>query len=158
MSTQPVNVLFLCTGNSARSIMAEALLSQLGAPQFKAYSAGSHPKGQINPRVIALLRSLDFGVESLRSKGWNEFSASNAPKLDIVITVCSNAANEACPVWAGDAISSHWDVPDPAADGEDALGHAWHVLHAHITALCAVPVASLGPAAVREKLLEIGRS
>ncbi|MGB8414578.1 MAG: arsenate reductase ArsC, partial [Candidatus Binatus sp.] len=121
--TDPIyNVLFLCTGNSARSILAEAILNQLGRGRFQAYSAGSYPRGQVNPRAIELLQRLHFPTEGLRSKSWNEFAQDGAPPLDFVFTVCDNAAKEVCPIWPGQPMTAHWGIPDPAAvDGSDAV-------------------------------------
>ncbi len=113
--TTPINVLFLCTGNSARSIMAEALLNELGPPDFAAVSAGSNPKGQVHPRTVELLQAKGSDTSQLRSKSWDEFSGSTAPEVDIVVTVCDNAANEVCPIWPGHPVQVHWGFPDPAA-------------------------------------------
>ena len=112
---RPYNVLFLCTGNSARSILAEAILSRVGAGKFNAYSAGSQPKGQVHPEAIALLKRLNFKTEHFRSKSWDEFAQPSAPALDFVFTVCDNAAGEVCPIWPGQPMTAHWGVPDPAS-------------------------------------------
>src|ERR1700689_1569786 len=123
VADQPFNVLFLCTGNSARSIMAEAVLNKLGAGTFRAYSAGSHPKGQVHPEALRLLQSLGYDTSGFRSKSWSEFADSGAPLLDFVFTVCDNAAGETCPVWPGQPMIAHWGVPDPAeATGTPAGG------------------------------------
>ena len=121
VSNQPLNVLFLCTGNSARSIMAEVVLNRLGRGKFKAFSAGSQPAGQVNPLALNVLRLAHYDVSGLRSKPWDEFSGSGAPKLDFVFTVCDNAAKEVCPIWPGQPMTAHWGLPDPAkANGTEA--------------------------------------
>lgn len=137
-TANPYNVLFLCTGNSARSVLAEAILNRTGAPKFKAYSAGSHPKGVVNPHAITFLKRHDFATDGFRSKSWDEFAAPRAPKLDCVITVCDNAANEVCPIWPGHPSKLHWSIPDPAAvKGSDAeiaqaFAHAYRLLEDRI--------------------------
>lgn len=142
MRNNSLNVLFLCTGNSARSIMAECILNRLGKGRFQAFSAGSHPKGEIHPHALALLRSCDYEVSGLRSKSWDEFARHGAPRIDLVITVCGNAAKETCPIWPRQPRSACWDIPDPAAvTGSDehvaeAFAEAYRLLSTRITALC----------------------
>ncbi len=151
-------VLFLCTGNSARSILAEALLERLGAGRFQAYSAGSMPKGTVNPYALAVVRALGFPDERFRSKTWDEFAAPGAPELDIVITVCDNAADEVCPVWPGRPVTAHWGVPDPAAvEGSPAeiaaaFGETARLLRNRIELLVALPPAKLERLAARTSL------
>jgi arsenate reductase (thioredoxin) len=159
----PFNVLFLCTGNSARSIMAEAILNKLGADKFRAYSAGSQPKGRVNPRTVELLQSLGYDTSGLRSKGWNEFAKPGAPSLDFVFTVCDNAAGETCPVWPGQPMTAHWGVPDPAeakgSTAEIALAFkdAYRMLHQRIGVFTALPIRSLDQLSLQQRLKEIGR-
>jgi arsenate reductase (thioredoxin) len=159
----PFNVLFLCTGNSARSIMAEAILSKLGAGKFRAFSAGSKPKGQVHPEARRLLQSLGFDTPSLRSKSWNEFAKSSAPPLDFVFTVCDNAAGEACPVWPGQPMTAHWGIPDPAAargsSAEVALAFkdAYRILSQRIGVFAALPIRALDRMSLQSKLQGIGR-
>jgi arsenate reductase (thioredoxin) len=156
-------VLFLCTGNSARSIIAEAILNKLGAGKFRAFSAGSQPKGQINPHTLQLLTGLGYDTSDFRSKSWGEFAAPGAPPLDFVFTVCDDAAGETCPVWPGQPITAHWGVPDPAAAtgslAEIALAFkdAYRMLHQRISVFVALPLRSLDQLSLQTKLKEIGR-
>ena len=157
------NVLFLCTGNSARSIMAEAILNRKGKPAFTAYSAGSHPSGSVRPEALRQLETAHIPAQGLRSKSWEEFSAPGAPQLDFVITVCDNAAKEVCPVWPGQPISAHWGVPDPAAvtgsatDLERAFRDAFFMLERRISLLLSLPIASLDRLALKKQLNDIGQ-
>src|SRR5207253_1157261 len=159
----PFNVLFLCTGNSARSIMAEAILNKLGAGKFRAFSAGSHPKGEVNPHAQKLLQSLGYDTSKLRSKSWSEFAQPGAPPLDFVFTVCDNAAGETCPLWPGQPMTAHWGVPDPAAAegtrAEIALAFkdAYRMLHQRIGVFTALPIRSLDQLSLQQRLKEIGR-
>jgi protein-tyrosine-phosphatase len=159
---RPYNVLFLCTGNSARSILAEAILGRLGEGRFRAFSAGSQPKGQVNPHAIQLLQSLGYDVSSFRSKSWHEFAKPGAPALDFAFTVCDNAAGETCPVWPGQPMTAHWGVPDPAeatgAPAEIALAFkdAYRMLHQRIAVFTALPIASLDHLSLQQKLKAIG--
>jgi arsenate reductase len=158
------NVLFLCTGNSARSIIAEAILNKLGAERFRAYSAGSQPKGQLNPHTVQLLQSLDYDTSGFRSKWWNEFAKTGAPALDFVFTVCDNAAGEACPVWPGQPMTAHWGIPDPAeakgtpAEIALAFKDAYRMLNQRIGIFTALPMRSLDQLSLQKKLTEIGRT
>lgn len=158
------NVLFLCTGNSARSILAEAILNRIGSGRFKAFSAGSHPAGQVNPHALELLQRLGFETTALRSKSWDEFAAPAAPGLDFVFTVCDNAAGELCPVWPGQPMSAHWGLPDPAAvAGTDiekaaAFRDTFRGLERRIQLFTALPLASLDRLSLLNRLREIGRS
>lgn len=163
MADRMFNTLFLCTGNSARSIMAEAILNRLGAGKFRAYSAGSQPKGQVHPRTIELLRSLNYNTVTPRSKSWSEFAKPGAPALDFVFTVCDNAAGEACPVWPGQPMTAHWGVPDPAeatgSEAEIALAFkdAYRMLERRIGIFVALPLKSLDQLTLQKRLREIGQ-
>jgi len=158
------NVLFLCTGNSARSIIAEAILNRLGAGRFKAYSAGSHPKDRVNPRTLALLKRLNHATEGFRSKSWDEFAAPGAPRLDFVFTVCDQAAQEVCPIWPGQPMTAHWGVPDPAAaEGTEAelglaFSEAYRQLNNRISIFVSLPLARLDRLALKKRLDEIGKT
>jgi protein-tyrosine-phosphatase len=162
MADRPYKILFLCTGNSARSIMAEAILDRVGAGKFKAYSAGSHPKGEIHPRTIRLLKRLNYATENFRSKPWDEFAVVGAPQLDFVFTVCDNAANEACPVWPGQPMTAHWGVPDPAAaTGTEAeiafaFSEAYRQLNNRISLFASLPLPRLDKLSLKKRLDEIG--
>jgi len=162
MPDRVYNVLFLCTGNSARSIIAEALLNRHGQGRFRAYSAGSHPKGQVHPYTIDLLRNLNFQTDQFRSKSWDEFAGPDAPKLDFVFTVCDDAANESCPIWPGQPMSAHWGVPDPAAvEGPEALKRAafadtCRMMTNRISVFTSLPIASLDRLSLQKRLREIG--
>lgn len=158
------NVLFLCTGNSARSILGEAILNKMGKGKFVAYSAGSMPKGDVNPHALALLQRLGFATDGLRSKSWDEFAKPGAPQLDFVFTVCDNAANEVCPVWPGQPMTAHWGVPDPAAaEGSEtkiaqAFRDAFMALQRRIELFANLPVPSLDRMSLKKRLDEIGRT
>jgi len=157
------NVLFLCTGNSARSILAEAILTHKGKGRFRGFSAGSHPAGKVNPAAIELLESLQMSTAGLRSKPWDEFAAPGAPKLDFVITVCDNAAGEVCPVWPGQPMMAHWGVADPAhVEGEaaraKAFKEAFRVLARRIELFMSLPISSLDRLALGERVRQIGKA
>jgi protein-tyrosine-phosphatase len=162
MADRPFNALFLCTGNSARSIMAEAILNKLGQGKFRAYSAGSQPKGQVNPNTIQLLQGLGYDTSSFRSKSWSEFAKPGAPPLDFVFTVCDNAAGEACPVWPGQPMTAHWGIPDPAeVRGSEvaialAFKDAYRMLFQRIGIFTALPIRGLDKLSLQNKLREIG--
>ncbi len=157
------NVLFLCTGNSARSILAEAILNFKGRPNFTAYSAGSFPKGTVHPMALKQLENSRLPTAGLRSKSWDEFAAPGAPKLDFVFTVCDNAARETCPIWPGQPITAHWGVPDPAAvegtpaEIERAFRDAFVILDRRINLFLALPIASLEKLAIKNEVDRIGR-
>jgi arsenate reductase len=158
------NVLFLCTGNSARSILAESLLTRWGGGRFHAFSAGSFPKGQVHPRALELLKRMNLPSEGFRSKSWDEFAAPGAPQLDFIFTVCDNAAGEVCPVWPGKPMTVHWGIADPAAvEGSDAdktfaFRKALRELETRIKLFAALPIASLDQMTLSEKLRAIGQS
>jgi arsenate reductase (thioredoxin) len=162
MADRLYNVLFLCTGNSSRSIIGEAILNKLGAGNFRAYSAGSQPKGQINPNTIQLLQSLGYDTSGYRSKSWDEFAKAGEPKFDFVFTVCDNAAAETCPVWPGQPMTAHWGIPDPAeatgtpAEVALAFKEAFRLLYQRISIFTALPLRSLDKLALRNKLRDIG--
>jgi protein-tyrosine-phosphatase len=164
MANQPLNVLFLCTGNSARSIVAEAILNKVGADRFRAYSAGSHPKGRVHPETVRLLQGLGYNTSGFRSKSWDEFTALGAPQFDFVFTVCDNAAAEACPLWPGQPMTAHWGVPDPAqatgSPAEIALAFkdTYRMLNQRIGIFTALPIRSLDQLTLQNKLKDIGRS
>jgi arsenate reductase (thioredoxin) len=156
------NVLFLCTGNSARSILAEAIMNQKGKPNFTAYSAGSHPKGSVHPGALRQLESARLPIEGYRSKSWDEFSTPDAPRLDFVFTVCDNAAAEVCPIWPGQPMTVHWGIPDPAAaqGSEDEIQRAFHsaflMLDRRISLFLCLPLASLDDLALQKEIDRIG--
>jgi arsenate reductase (thioredoxin) len=158
------DVLFLCTGNSARSIMAEAIMNFKGRPNFRAYSAGSHPSGTVRPEALRQLEIAHVPAEGLRSKAWDEFSLPSAPKLDFVFTVCDNAANEVCPVWPGQPLTAHWGVPDPAAvrgtpaDVERGFRDAFLILERRISLFLSLPLASIDSLAIKREIDNIGRT
>lgn len=158
------NVLFLCTGNSARSVMAEALLNHVAGGRFRAYSAGSHPAGRVNPFALELLHGEGIATQGLRSKGWEEFARPGAPAMDFILTVCDNAAGETCPIWPGKPVTAHWGVADPAAvEGADgakraAFREAAEILRRRIARLASLPLGTLDAASIQARLREIGAS
>jgi protein-tyrosine-phosphatase len=161
---RPLNVLFLCTGNSARSILAEAYLNSAGRGRFKAHSAGSHPAGKVNPLALEILAKNRIGVAGARSKSWNEFAGAGAPAMDFVFTVCDDAAGEVCPVWPGQPMTAHWGIADPAAvtgsdeDRRRAFVRAFTELTARINLLLALPIDKLDRLALKRRLDEIGQT
>lgn len=163
MAEAPYNVLFLCTGNSARSIFGEAILNSLGGSRFRGYSAGSHPAGAVNPDALALLESLGLPADGLRSKDWSEYAAPGAPQMDFVFTVCDRAAAEVCPVWPGQPMTAHWGIEDPAAVQGDperrakAFRSAFFALRSRISLFINLPIASLDRMRLQRKLDDIGR-
>ena len=162
MAGQPYRVLFLCTGNSARSILAEAILNKSGAGKFRAYSAGSQPKGQINPHALQLLKSLGYDTAEMRSKSWDEFAKEGAPRFDFVFTVCDNAAAETCPVWPGQPMTAHWGIADPAeskgtpAEVSLAFKEAYRLLNQRVSVFTALPLRSLDQLSLTHRLKQIG--
>ena len=163
MANEPYNVLFLCTGNSARSILAEAILNREGQGRFKAFSAGSHPTGKVNPNAVALLEKLNYQTGFARSKSWDEFAVPGAPQMQFVFTVCDSAAAEACPIWPGQPMSAHWGVPDPAAaTGTEAeirlaFSEAYRMLERRISIFVNLPIASIDRLALQRRLDDIGK-
>jgi arsenate reductase len=164
LSTRLYNVLFLCTGNSARSILAESLINHWGRGQFKGFSAGSHPKGAVHPIALALLKQMNLPTEGLRSKSWDEFAIAGAPSLDFVFTVCDNAAGEMCPVWPGQPMTAHWGLPDPAAvEGSEnaqwlAFRDTFKALENRIKIFTSLPLATLDRIKLKERLDAIGKT
>jgi arsenate reductase len=159
---RPYNILILCTGNSARSIMGEALFNMLGAGRFHAYSAGSHPSGSVNPFALDEVRRLGYPVENLRSKSWDEFAKPGAPAMDFIVTVCDNAAGEECPLWPGHPVTAHWGFPDPAAvDGSDetkraAFTQTLHQIRNRVQLFLSLPLETLDQMAVENLMRKIG--
>ncbi len=157
------NVLFLCTGNSARSILAEAILNRKGAPTFTAFSAGSHPSGRVRPEALRQIQEMGMNIEGYRSKSWDEFSKPDSPYLDFLFTVCDNAAQEVCPVWPGQPMTAHWGVPDPALapensmESERAFNQAFHTLERRILLFLSLPLASLDSMAIKKEIDNIGK-
>lgn len=164
MSDKIYNVLFLCTGNSARSIIAEAILNQLGAGRFRAYSAGSHPRGDVHPLTLDLLQSHSYDVSTLRSKSWDEFAEPGAPKMDFIFTVCDQAAGEACPFWPGQPVSAHWGFADPShVEGDDAskrraFAHTHMEITNRIRLFLSLPLDKLDRMSLQKQLREMGQS
>ena len=164
MTDRIYNVLFLCTGNSARSILAESILAKLGEGRFRAFSAGSQPKGTVHPLALKTLESLGYPTTGMRSKGWDEFAKVDAPVMDFVFTVCDNAAGETCPIWPGQPMTAHWGIEDPAAamggeiDKEAAFAAAFRYLRSRISVFTALPLKSLDTVALGARLREIGHA
>ena len=162
MSGSPYNVLFICTGNSARSIFAEALMNQAGGERFKAYSAGSHPTGVVNPNALQALRDMGVPVAGARSKSWDEFATADAPQMDFVFTVCDNAAGAVCPLWPGQPMTAHWGLPDPAAirGSEDEVRMAFRdaavTMKRRVDLMLALPMSSLDAMAIQRHVRDIG--
>lgn len=164
MTSRVFNVLFLCTGNSARSILAESILCHDGAGRFNAFSAGSHPKGEVHPLALKVLASFDYPADGFRSKSWDEYAAPDAPVMDFVFTVCDDAAGEICPVWPGQPVTAHWGIADPAAaegsgiDRERAFVTALRYMKTRISLFTALPLSKLEPASVTARVREIGKA
>ncbi len=164
MNNRPYHVLFLCTGNSVRSILAESIMNRFGKGQFIAFSAGSHPKGTVHPLALGLLKQLDFPTEGLRSKNWEEFAAPGSAHLDFVITVCDNAAGEVCPYWPGQPMTAHWGIPDPAAvEGTEieknfAFREAFRALETRIKLFLSLPIRSIDKMRLQERIDAIGQA
>ena len=164
MAEKAYNVLFLCTGNSARSILAESIMNRHGKGQFRGFSAGSHPNGRVNPFAVTLLKQLDFPTEGLRSKSWDEFATPDSPRLDFVITVCDKAAGEVCPYWPGQPMTAHWGIPDPAAvEGTDvekmtAFRQAFRAMETRIKLFLSLPIASIDRMRLKERMDAIGKT
>ena len=164
MSERAYNVLFLCTGNSARSILAESIMNRLGKGRFHGYSAGSDPNGCVNPFALSLLKLLEFPVDGLRSKSWDEFATPDGPRFDFVITVCDNAAGEVCPVWPGQPMTAHWGIPDPAAvEGSDdekmtAFRQAFRAMETRIKLFLSLPLASIDSLRLKQRMDAIGKT
>jgi arsenate reductase (thioredoxin) len=160
--SEPYNVLFLCTGNSARSILAEAILNAQGGGRFRAFSAGSFPKGEVHPAALDLLQELGHDTAGMRSKSWDEFASPDAPRLDFIITVCDNAAGEVCPIWPGKPVTAHWGIEDPAAvEGgvqREAFWTAYQQLKRRIDLFLALPLESIGELALANRLRDIGKT
>ena len=162
MSEKTYNVLFLCTGNSARSIMAECILNRTGQGRFRAYSAGSHPKGALHPETVELLRRLSHDTSGLRSKSWEEFAAPDAPEMDFVFTVCDNAAGEVCPTWPGQPMTAHWGVPDPAAIADEGaarglkIADIYRMLDRRISIFTSLRIEALDRLSLKKTLDDIG--
>jgi len=164
MSDRTYNVLILCTGNSARSIMAEGLINTMGRERFRAYSAGSHPTGKVNAFALEKLQSIDYPVDQIRSKSWDEFAVADAPKMDFIITVCDNAAGEVCPVWPGQPVSAHWGFEDPAAvEGSDddkrrAFDRIFRQIMNRVRLFVNLPLETLSQQAIKHELSSIGKT
>jgi len=164
MTPKTYNVLFLCTGNSARSILAESILNNLGKGRFQGFSAGSHPNGRVNPHALALLKQLDFPTDGLSSKSWDVFAKPDSPHMDFVITVCDNAAGEVCPYWPGQPMTAHWGIPDPAAvtgtevEKMTAFRAAFRAMETRIKLFLSLPIASIDRMRLKERMDAIGKT